>query len=119
MRIFKIRVFCTVLFALTAFPLTAQDSAAKWWKGNLHTHTFWSDGDDFPDMVANWYKENGYHFLALSDHNIVLDGEKWITLGTNKNVLTAFAKYQQKFPASVHLRTNETNVQVRLANLRE
>jgi len=24
----------------------------RWWKGNLHTHTFWSDGDAFPEMVA-------------------------------------------------------------------
>src|SRR4051794_14253426 len=22
----------------------------RWLKGNLHTHSFWSDGDDFPEM---------------------------------------------------------------------
>lgn len=37
----------------------------------MHTHTFWSDGDDFPEMVAEWYRKRGYHFLALSDHNVL------------------------------------------------
>ena len=71
-------------------PLLAADSrAAQWFKGNLHTHSFWSDGDDFPEMIAAWYKTNGYQFLALSDHNILLEGEKWITIGINKTRLLA------------------------------
>jgi len=37
-----------------------------WQKGNLHTHSFWSDGDDFPEMIIDWYKENDYQFIALS-----------------------------------------------------
>ena len=24
------------------------DPDRKWFKGNLHTHTLWSDGNDFP-----------------------------------------------------------------------
>src|SRR5205814_702981 len=35
-----------------------QDSGPRWWKGNLHTHSFWSDGDDFPEMIADWYKRH-------------------------------------------------------------
>ena len=50
----------------------------RWWKGNLHTHTFWSDGDDFPEMGADWYREHGYHFLALSDHNVLASGVRWV-----------------------------------------
>ena len=49
-----------------------------WLKGNLHTHSLWSDGDDFPDMIADWYKRHGYHFLTLSDHNVLSIGEKWL-----------------------------------------
>ena len=41
----------------------------NWFKGNLHTHTTESDGDADPEWVANWYKEHGYDFLVLSDHN--------------------------------------------------
>jgi hypothetical protein len=52
--------------------------APRWWKGNLHTHTLWSDGDDFPEMVADWYRERGYHFLALSDHNVLARGIRWM-----------------------------------------
>jgi hypothetical protein len=44
-----------------------------WWKGNTHTHTTMSDGDSPPEVVAQWYKRNGYHFLVLSDHNIFTD----------------------------------------------
>ena len=41
----------------------------RWFKGNLHTHTTKSDGDADPEWVANWFKEHGYDFLVLSDHN--------------------------------------------------
>ena len=50
----------------------------NWYKGNLHTHTFWSDGDAPPEIAVAWYKDRGYDFLALSDHNILSMGEKWI-----------------------------------------
>jgi len=53
------------------------DAAPRWWKGNLHTHTLWSDGDDFPEMVAEWYRTRGYHFLALTDHNVLAQGLRW------------------------------------------
>jgi len=37
---------------LRADDVVPADAPPRWWKGNLHTHTFWSDGDDFPEMVA-------------------------------------------------------------------
>ena len=40
-----------------------------WFKGNLHTHTTNSDGDTAPEHVAEWYLENGYDWLCLTDHN--------------------------------------------------
>lgn len=49
----------------------------QWQKGNLHTHSFWSDGDDFPEMIIDWYKKNDYKFIALSDHNTIADGVYW------------------------------------------
>ena len=59
---------------------SSVDGAEKWYKGNTHTHTFWSDGNDFPERIAKWYAENGYDFLVLSDHNILSRGEKWMTV---------------------------------------
>lgn len=51
--------------------------AARWWKGNTHTHTLWSDGDGAPELVAATYRERGYDFLVLSDHNVLSEGETW------------------------------------------
>lgn len=45
--------------------------ATRWYKGNTHTHTLNSDGDSAPDEVARWYREHGYHFLVLTDHNFL------------------------------------------------
>jgi hypothetical protein len=65
-----------VLFILLLFN-SFSTKRPEWFKGNLHTHTFWSDGDEFPEIVVQWYKENGYDFLALTDHNVILEGERW------------------------------------------
>ncbi len=80
-----------MIFLLSAMPAGAYDGDTGnyeapeadeegyyWWKGNLHTHTLWSDGDHYPEVIADWYKRNGYHFLALSDHNVISRGTKWI-----------------------------------------
>jgi hypothetical protein len=47
----------------------APSSAGLWFKGNLHTHTLNSDGDSTPDDVVRWYREHGYNFVILTDHN--------------------------------------------------
>ena len=82
-RILRFSWLFLALVALGA-PAAAQDEAvpaqpaARWWKGNLHTHTLWSDGDDFPEMVAEWYRTRDYHFLAISDHNVLSQGLRWM-----------------------------------------
>ena len=49
----------------------AAQPARRWYKGNTHTHTLNSDGDSTPDEVVRWYREHGYHFLVLTDHNFL------------------------------------------------
>lgn len=56
---------------LVAPPAAAQEAPARWYKGNTHAHTLNSDGDSTPDEVARWYREHGYQFLVLSDHNFL------------------------------------------------
>jgi len=63
--------------------------AARWWKGNTHTHTLWSDGDGAPEKVAAWYRERDYHFLVLSDHNVLSRGEKWFAVADNGRLTPA------------------------------
>ena len=65
-----------------------------WLKGNLHTHTTNSDGDESPEHVAEWYHEHGYDWLCLSDHNhlTILEGtdaEKASPEGANTSVATS------------------------------
>ena len=60
--------------------LHAAEPAPRWFKGNLHTHSLWSDGDDYPEMIADRYKQAGYHFLAISDHNVLAEGTRWLEL---------------------------------------
>lgn len=63
----------------TASFVSAQDYDTRdWFKGNTHTHSLWSDGNDFPEMIFDWYKQRGYNFVGLSDHNVLQQGEKWV-----------------------------------------
>lgn len=38
-------------------------------KGDLHTHSYYSDGQDGVAMVPANYREEGFDFFALTDHN--------------------------------------------------
>ena len=44
------------------------DGPGRFWKGNIHTHSTRSDGKLDPEAVCRAYRENGYDFLALTDH---------------------------------------------------
>lgn len=46
---------------------------ARWYRGNLHTHTTNSDGDSTPEVVVRWYRDAGYDFLAVTDHDVLTD----------------------------------------------
>lgn len=56
--------------------VAAQASAAsapRWYKGNTHTHTLNSDGENTPDEVVRWYREHDYQFLVITDHEYLTD----------------------------------------------
>jgi hypothetical protein len=79
-----------VVIAISVAPAlsvgtSAADPTERWWRGNTHTHTYWSDGDAAPEQAVGWYAEHGYHFVVLSDHNIMQFGEKWFPVGTAGN----------------------------------
>jgi len=73
-----------------------QSGQLQWFKGNLHTHTWWSDGDSPPETVVGWYKEHGYNFLVLSDHNGLSEGTKWIN-PEKSTKSTAATLYEKKY----------------------
>ena len=87
----------------------------RYWKGNLHTHSLWSDGDDLPEMIADWYKQNGYNFLALTEHNVMADGDRWIPADANPTREKAVAEYRTRFGDRwVDRRTTAGKPEVRL-----
>jgi len=58
--------------------LMASLHADEWYKGQLHCHSQWSDGNTLPELAIGWYKDNGYHFMSLTDHNVLQhDSNKW------------------------------------------
>ncbi|QDU95345.1 PHP domain-containing protein [Lignipirellula cremea] len=72
----------------------------RWWKGNLHTHSLWSDGNDFPEMICEWYRTHDYNFLALSDHNTFSEGQRWkdvASLARRGGGSDILGKYQARF----------------------
>ena len=88
------------LLVVAILVLTGCQTApeARWYKGNLHTHTFWSDGDDFPEQVTQWYVDNGYAFLAISDHNTIADGERWLSIPESHSRFDTFQRYLADSP---------------------
>lgn len=62
-----------IVAAIAASPV--EQAGPRWFKGNTHTHTLNSDGDSTPDDVVKWYREHGYHFLVLTDHNFLTSVE--------------------------------------------
>ncbi|MFI3171205.1 MAG: PHP domain-containing protein [Eubacteriales bacterium] len=58
----------------------------NWYKGNLHSHSTNSDGCLTPEESVALFKENGYHFLCLSEHDLYtnlteeLSGESFLLI---------------------------------------
>jgi hypothetical protein len=61
----------TALAAALLLGMVAASVEARWLKGNTHTHTSRSDGDAPPETVVRWYREHGYDFLVITDHDQV------------------------------------------------
>jgi hypothetical protein len=113
-----LRLFCIIVF-LTGCAQKETDTR-KWYKGNLHTHSYWSDGDEYPEMIMDWYKTNGYDFVGLSDHNILAEGEKWIIVRKSRMYEEGFEKYLEKYGKDwVTYKTDTGRIQVKLKTLAE
>lgn len=118
----RLKTFCLLAVSCPFFVascFSSERDELRWFRGNTHTHTLWSDGDDLPESVADWYKRHGYHFLVLSDHNILSRGEKWKTLRADQ-ALPVLAKAEKRWGKG-HVKTRLRNgeKQVRLMPLNE
>jgi hypothetical protein len=118
------KIKLTFVLLITGLVLVCCQSPKQkqltWYKGNLHTHTYWSDGDEFPEMVLDWYKSHGYDFVALSDHNTIARDEKWKLVTKSPLYEESFKKYVEKFGESwVVYKTDTGRIQVKLKSFEE
>ena len=80
----------------------------NWYKGNIHCHTTDSDGMLTPDEVVRLYRDAGYDFLAISDHNIFsdyrsrFDCEDFIILPAMEASAVLYADESRKALLKVH-----------------
>jgi hypothetical protein len=114
---------------LLAFSITACGSGPEgslfgagghWWRGNLHTHSLWSDGDEYPEVILLWYAEHGYDFVALSDHNVLARGDRWIPVADTPGGKATFDAYVAKLGDQwVESRSGVYGLEVRLKTFSE
>jgi len=99
---FSTMIYHSLLFVLLGFfsarnnPTIEPLQTKQWFKGNLHTHTYWSDGDEYPELVLDWYKTHDYDFVALSDHNTLSRDEKWVKVVKSGFYEASFKKYVER-----------------------
>lgn len=108
----------------TPSPVSAEPLRAagplKWYRGNLHTHSYWSDGDDYLESIALWYREHQYDFLCFTDHNTLATKERWLDIEKAKSGREALDRLKEKFPDGwVEERVRDDRQEVRLKRFDE
>jgi hypothetical protein len=99
---------------------------SRWYRGNLHMHTYWSDGRIFPEQAIEIYKRLGYDFIGLSDHNVfAADLNTWKTVEEKEGkwppavTRPLFDAYVQSFGQEVETRKEGEKTAVRLKTYAE
>jgi len=72
--IYKVLLVGFLIFSTSSTTVEGQILARGgeyWFRGNTHTHAELSDENNDNDVpvIAGWYKDEGYNFLCLSEHN--------------------------------------------------
>ena len=86
-----------LLVIILIFSIHAFSQEYQWYKGNTHTHTTNSDGDVPPEEVVNWYKNHGYNFLVISDHNLLTETKNLDTNPDDDFILIPGDEVSNKF----------------------
>ncbi|MCA9041529.1 MAG: hypothetical protein KDA65_14345 [Planctomycetaceae bacterium] len=111
---------CTISFSEVRGGELEAKEGKQWFKGNLHAHSLWSDGDNYPELIGLWYKEHGFNFLTLSDHNVLATNDRWIDVEMSKGGINAYEKLKAQFPKDwIEERTVDGILEVRLKKFDE
>lgn len=86
-------------------------TANLFFKGNIHTHTNITDGDASPEEVVARYRDMGYDFLAITDHDTLIPTEPLKKIAGKMTLLngvevTASAKPNPKAEKSIPVHVN-------------
>ncbi len=125
------REFCIAAASSIALPQAvcaagATGGGSRWYKGMLHSHTCWSDGYVLPEQAVAAYKNGGYDFYSITDHNRVgADADRWKEVGElpsgwpPKTIEpSVFEAYKAAFP-DAQWRTEGDKTYVRMRPLSE
>ena len=94
----KRRILFFAFLGLIALGLLQTASAQQWYKGHFHMHSFWSDGNVFPEQAIDWYKDRGYNFLSLTDHNYVqANTNTWREVGQGSVTQKLYDEYVERY----------------------
>ncbi len=110
-----------ILVVSITFFLSPQAFGQQWYKGNLHMHSVWSDGNVFPEQAVHWYKDHGYHFVSLTDHTVMqANPSNWKEVGQGKVTQKLLDGYLKRYGKDwVELKTENEKSFVRLKTFGE
>ncbi|MBR3821560.1 MAG: hypothetical protein IKJ37_08050, partial [Kiritimatiellae bacterium] len=91
-------------------------------------HSLWSDGRAMPEQAMAAYKNAGYDFVSLTDHNRFQDDpDKWIGVGDGSKEVwppktlrpECYQAYMKNFSKTASVRQRDGKTELRLATYRE
>ncbi|MCI9337780.1 MAG: hypothetical protein HFH93_09605 [Lachnospiraceae bacterium] len=93
------------LLRLSVFSLFPDLYGRRVYRGDLHVHSYFSDGREEPMIVAANYRKQGFDFMALTDHNKMYPSK--LLLEACQNIpsdLTLFTgeEVHVPYPAYIH-----------------
>lgn len=94
----------TLLMAPLLVVASESDAQSRWYKGNTHAHSLNSDGDVPVDAVVRWYREHGYHFTFITEHEFFTDVAPLNALlgAANRFIVIAGQEVTQRIADSLH-----------------
>jgi hypothetical protein len=92
-----------LVVGLITLPAEAHGQS-RWFKGNTHAHSLNSDGDMPVDAVVRWYREHGYHFTFITEHEYFTDVAPLNALfaAGNRFLVIAGQEVTQRIADSLH-----------------
>ena len=103
-------------------------ASPRFYRGMIHSHTCWTDGRAFPEQAVATYRDAGYDFFAITDHNrIGSDTNRWIKIAPPKVGVwppasvepSVFEAYRAAFPDAEWRTTPDGETEARIRTMAE